>query len=94
MVYNALRLKYKDIYYHRGSRSECDFIVLEKGAVVRAIQVCMELNADNRAREFEGLVDALKTYGLDEGCIVTLSQEDAFQVERFKINVIPYHKWQ
>lgn len=93
MVYNALRLKYKDIYYHRGD-NECDFITLEKGSITQAIQVCMELNADNQSREFDGLIDALKTYKLNEGYIITLHQEDLFQIEEFKIKVIPYHKWQ
>lgn len=92
MVYSALRLKYKDIYYHRGN-NECDFIVFEKGSIVQAIQVCMELNADNQSREFDGLLDALKTYKLTEGYIITFNQEDVFQIEEFKIRVIPYHKW-
>ena len=89
MVYNTLRLRYKDIYYHRS-----DFITLEKGAITQAIQVCMELNADNQSREFDGLIDALKFYKLTEGYIITLNQEDVFQIENLKIKVIPYHKWQ
>lgn len=93
MVYNTLRLRYKDIYYHRGD-NECDFITLEKGSITQAVQVCMELNTDNQSREFDGLIDALKTYKLSEGYIITLNQEDVFQIEEFKIKVIPYHKWQ
>lgn len=93
MVYNTLRLRYKDIYYHRRD-NECDFITLEKSAITQAIQVCMELNADNQSREFDGLIDALKFYKLTEGYIITLNQEDVFQIENLKIKVIPYHKWQ
>ena len=93
MVYNTLRLRYKDIYYHRRD-NECDFITLDKGAITQAIQVCMELNADNQSREFDGLIDALKFYKLTEGYIITLNQEDVFQIENLKIKVIPYHKWQ
>ncbi len=93
MIYNTLRLRYKDIYYHRRD-NECDFITLEKGAITQAIQVCMELNADNQSREFDGLIDALKFYKLTEGYIITLNQEDVFQIENLKIKVIPYHKWQ
>lgn len=93
MVYNTLRLRYKDIYYHRRD-NECDFITLEKDAITQAIQVCMELNADNQSREFDGLIDALKFYKLTEGYIITLNQEDVFQIENLKIKVIPYHKWQ
>lgn len=91
MVYNTLRLRYKDIYYHKGN-NECDFITLEKGSITQAIQVCMELNADNQPREFNGLTDALKTYNLTEGYIITLNQKDVFQIEEFNIKVVPYHE--
>ena len=60
MVYNALRLKYKEIYYHKG-KGECDFITIEKGAITQAIQVCLKLDIDNQTREFNGLIDAMKT---------------------------------
>ncbi|MFR7875835.1 MAG: hypothetical protein ACLU4J_05210 [Butyricimonas paravirosa] len=46
LIYNALRLKYKEIYYL--GVEECDFVVVEKGTITQAIQVCLDLNADNR----------------------------------------------
>jgi uncharacterized protein len=88
MVYNALRFNCKEIYYHKGN-GECDFITIEKGAITNAIQVCLQLDADNRAREFNGLMDAMKTYNLDEGTIVTLNQKDSFQIENKTIHVVP-----
>ena len=87
MVYNALRLKYKEIYYHKG-KGECDFITIEKGAITQAIQVCLKLDIDNQTREFNGLIDAMKTYHLNEGYIVTLNQEDVFQIEDLTIKVV------
>ena len=92
MVYNALRLKFKEIYYHKGN-GECDFIVIEKGAIKQVIQVCFELNVDNRTREFNGFMDALKTYKWKEGDIMTCHQEDFFQVEDYVIKVIPSYKF-
>lgn len=92
IVYNTLRLRYKDIYYHKG-KNECDFITLEKGSITQAVQVCMELTADNQSREFAGLIDALNTYQLTEGYIITLHQEDVFQIGEYRIKVIPYYKW-
>lgn len=88
MVYNALRFNCKEIYYHKGN-GECDFITIEKGAITNAIQVCLQLDADNRAREFNGLMDAMKKYNLDEGTIVTLNQKDSFQIENKTIHVVP-----
>lgn len=92
IVYNALRLRYKEIYYHKGN-GECDFIIIEKGAIKQAIQVCFELNVDNRTREFNGLIDALKAYKLKEGYIITCHQEDFFQIEDYVIKVIPSYKF-
>lgn len=92
MVYNSLRSRYKEIYYHKG-KGECDFIVLDKGEISQAIQVCFYLNPDNRERELTGLVDALRKYNLTEGIIVTLSQEDFFEIDGFKIRVMPSFKY-
>lgn len=92
MVYNSLRSRYNEIYYHKGT-GECDFIVLDKGKISQAIQVCFHLNSDNRERELTGLVDALRKYHLSEGILVTLSQEDLFEVEGFRIQVVPSYKY-
>jgi len=92
MVYNSLRSQYKEIYYHKG-KGECDFLVLDKGEIAQAIQVCFHLNPDNRERELSGLVDALRKYNLTEGILVTLSQEDSFEVEGFNVRVIPSYKY-
>ncbi len=92
MVYNGLRSKFKEIYYHKGT-GECDFVILDKGSVFKAIQVCLQLDSDNREREFAGLIDALKTYHLSEGTIVTLSQEDTFEIDGFTIQLIPSFKF-
>lgn len=92
MVYSALRLRYKEIYYHKG-KGECDFLTLDKGTITKAIQVCLLLNTDNQTREFGGLLDALKSYELTEGTIVTLEQEDTFQIDGCTIHVVPYHQF-
>lgn len=88
MVYNHLRSKFKEIYYHKGT-GECDFIVFDKGSVFQAVQVCLHLDTDNREREFAGLIDALKTYYLSEGTIVTLAQDDIFEVDGLTIRLVP-----
>lgn len=92
MVFNTLRLRFKEIYYHKG-KGECDFIVVDKGAVVQAIQVCLELNVDNREREFNGLLDAMKACHLTEGFLVTLAQEDVFHIDGLTIKVVPAYSY-
>ena len=88
MVFNALRRQYKEIYYHK-IKSECDFLVMEKGSMLPPIQVCLNLNVDNQKREFDGLLEAMKQHNQKEGLIVTLSQKDDFEIDGLKIKVVP-----
>ena len=92
MVYNFLRMRNKEIYYHKGS-GECDFITIDKGSINQAIQVCLSLDADNRTREFNGLISAMKAYHLAEGTLVTLNQEDEFHIDGLTIRVVPACKF-
>ncbi|MGE9811648.1 ATP-binding protein, partial [Ferroplasma acidiphilum] len=58
-----------------------------------AIQVTYELNADNKNREIEGIMEAVKNFNLSGGLIITLDQEDNFEIENRKILVKPVWKW-
>lgn len=75
VIFIHLRKKYKDIYYFK-EEYECDFLVKEKGKIIQAIQVCTELNDENREREMSGLSEAIKKFGLKTGTIITLNQDD------------------
>ena len=46
-----------------------------------------------RKREVDGLMDAIETYNLQEGLILTESDEEEFTVKDKKINVLPVWKW-
>ena len=91
LVFLALRRRSKDIYYYSGS-GECDFILMGKGVITSAVQVCFELNSDNLQRETSGLIEAMKAFHLTEGTIVTLSQSDFFIQDGMTIKVIPFHE--
>lgn len=90
LVFLSLRRQTKDIYYFAG-KGECDFILLEKGCITKAIQVCYELNADNLDRELSGLFEAMKSFDLDHGTIVTFNQNDHFEQDGLKVDVVPSH---
>ncbi|MEW6328751.1 MAG: ATP-binding protein [Candidatus Micrarchaeota archaeon] len=87
-----LRRNGKETYYFRG-RGECDFIVREKNRIKEAIQVCYELNEDNREREIGGLFEALERFGLEKGLILTYDQEDELKEAGKRIKVQPVWKW-
>jgi predicted AAA+ superfamily ATPase len=92
LVFLTLRRKFKDIFYFSG-KGECDFIVLDKGIIVSAIQVCLHLESDNLQREISGLAEAMKVYKLEKGVIVTLSQNDYYTTEGMRITVLPFHEF-
>ncbi|HII82496.1 MAG TPA: ATP-binding protein [Ferroplasma sp.] len=91
-VFLSIRRTYKEIFYYKGN-NECDFIVKEKNNIKMAVQVTSELNVDNKKREIDGIIEAVKKFNLSTGLIITLDQEDAFEIENKKILVKPVWKW-
>jgi hypothetical protein len=88
LVFLHLRKKYKDIFYFK-ENYECDFVIRKKGKDIEAVQVCFELNADNKERELRGLEFAMNKLKIKKGTIVTFNQEDKIN----GIKVMPYWKW-
>ncbi|MBI2669013.1 ATP-binding protein [Candidatus Woesearchaeota archaeon] len=92
LVFINLRKKNEGIFYFQDG-NECDFLIREGVKIVKAIQVCYELNEDSKKREINGLVDALDKFKLKEGLILTYNQEDKFIIEDKIIKAIPVWKW-
>ena len=93
MVFIELKRRGKELYYYSDKR-ECDFVVKHiTSSIKEAIQVCYDLTRENREREVEGLVEALKKFKLKEGLILTYDQEDEFKIEEKKITIKPAWKW-
>ncbi|MBF0106303.1 MAG: ATP-binding protein [Deltaproteobacteria bacterium] len=86
-------LENHSLYYWDNYHKECDFVVMSKNKITKAIQVCWELNPHNEDREFAGLVEALKTFRLKSGTILTLSSEDTVQYQGHTIHIQPVWKW-
>lgn len=92
MVYLHLRRTYSTIYYF-AEKGECDFVVFEKGKIVKAVQVCYTIDDFNFEREYSGLVAALYYFKVNHGFIVTLNQEDIFEKDGLTIEMIPAYKY-
>ena len=92
LVFINLRKKNNDIFYFQGE-NECDFLIREGIKIVKAFQVCYEINEDSKDREIKGLAEALNKFKLKEGIILTYNQEDDFEAEGKKIKLIPVWKW-
>ena len=97
ITFIELKRRHKLIYYHRAER-ECDFIIQEDSKIIKAIQVCQTLtHPDTKQREIDGLIEALSTYSLKEGIILT-ENEQAEEIiikdnKKYKANIIPLWKW-
>jgi len=92
LVFINLRKKYKNIYYFQ-EKGECDFVIKKGTKITKAIQVCFDLNEDNKNREIRGLLEALEKFNIKEGVILTYKQEDQFNINNKKIKVLPVWKW-
>lgn len=92
LVFLDLKRRDLEIYFHK-DKKECDFLVLDRGKVVEAIQVTMTLTPENEERETAGLVEALERYKLKKGIIITQDQERKIKFENHIIDVVPAWKW-
>ncbi|MFO8001981.1 MAG: ATP-binding protein [Marinilabilia sp.] len=93
LVFIELKRRGYEIYYHH-SHHECDFIIRTGNKITEAIQVCWSLSdSSTNKREIDGLLDAMKCYGMNEGVIITEDEEDVFVKDHFKIVIKPAWKW-
>lgn len=93
-VYIELRRRNLELFYFSDS-SECDFVVRENGSIVQAYQVTVSLkDPKTRKREEEGLLAAMKAFGLREGTIITLDEsEEKTLPDGMVLHVMPFYRW-
>jgi len=89
LVYTELgKTTENNVYFYNQSK-ECDFILHDTNSP-KAIQVCYELNPENRAREVNGLLTAMKEFSIPKGFIITYDQEEKISESMM---VIPFWKF-
>ena len=93
VIYWHLRRENKEIYYFSENGKECDFIICENDNPKEIIQVCYELNAENRDRETAGLKAAMDFFKISNAKIITYNQDDAYIQDGKRISVIPVWKY-
>jgi len=93
LVFIELLRRGKTIFYHNKGQ-ECDFVLVEDKTVTDAIQVTYVMpNEKTRKREIDGLLDAMNTYNLQSGMIITDDTEEEIIENDKKITIIPAWKW-
>lgn len=74
-VFLELLRRGKEVYYYRGEK-ECDFVIVENGKVVEAIQVTDKINEQDKDREVGGLKEAINTFHLENAKIIVYDRDD------------------
>ena len=92
LVFIELKRRNKEVYYF-SDKGGCDFIIREGIKIKKAIQVCYELNDDNKEREINGVLEAMNKFKLKNGLILVYDQEDELKIKDKKIKIIPIWKW-
>ena len=91
LVFNELS-KNNDVFYY-SKENECDFLLVKNKTVNQAIQVCYDLDGNNKEREISGLSEAMEKFNLKEGLLLTNSQEEEIKTGKKKIRITPVWKW-
>ena len=90
LIFIELLRKKDKIYYFSGKKGvECDFVLPKD----MAIQATWELSEENKKREINGLIEAMKYFKLKKGVILTYNQESQLNENGVKIKVVPSWKW-
>ena len=90
-VYLELLRRGKEVYYHKGDK-ECDFVIVENGKVVEALQVTDKITTQGKDREIGGLKDAMNTYQLENAKIIVYDREDSL-AEGISVPVVSAWEW-
>jgi len=93
IVFIELKRRGYTLFYHSDKR-ECDFIVRQKNEITQAYQVTVSISdAKTRKREISGLQEAMSTYSLSEGYIITMDEKETIRMTEGIIHVIPAWEW-
>jgi len=92
IVYIELLRRGYEVYYYSGN-NECDFLIKKGLNIVKAIQVVDQLDKTNYEREYRGLQEAMQTYRIPQGILITNSTEVSVFPEHEGIEIISVWKW-
>lgn len=93
IVFLELLRRNKEVYYYSGKK-ECDFLIKEGTQITAAIQVAIRLYPENYEREYQGLEEAMTTYRLSSGLLLTDQVDENISLfQNEKIKVVPVWKW-
>jgi len=87
-VYLSLRRKTKNVWYYSEPSFECDFLYGSDNTPESAVQVCYELNEENRERELRGIVETCRKFNIENPQIVTFNQNDIISFDGMTVEAV------
>jgi len=87
LVYSELMKRNIKLYFYN-EKNECDFVFQDNDGY-KLIQVCFEINDNNRSREISGLITAMKKFKVNKGTVITYNQEKQLD----NISILPFWKY-
>jgi predicted AAA+ superfamily ATPase len=93
IVYLELFRRNDEAFYYQ-DKVQCDFLIRKKQTIIKAIQVTKSLN--NREiynREVNGLIDAMNTFHIKKGFILTDDEYDVIETDSVSIQILPVWYW-
>lgn len=87
-VFLNLLMRNERIFYFK-EEQECDFVIFDRNRCSMLVQVCETLTSENLKREVGGLTEAMEFFGIREGFILTLEQQDQLSIAAGTIHVMP-----
>ncbi|RKZ02320.1 ATP-binding protein [Candidatus Fermentibacteria bacterium] len=92
LIFLELKRRGQDIYFYR-EKGECDFVILDRSAVIHLIQVTFALDKHNRRREIAGIAEAMENLNCNRGTIITVNQDELIHHRGKEIKVVPAWRW-
>lgn len=87
-------LKPADRIFYFQESVECDFVIQRNEHIDELIQVTWDMSdGKTREREIKGILEASKATQCDKLTIVTIDEENSFEINGKTIHVIPAWKW-
>ena len=86
-IFMVLKRAGFEIYFHQNG-GECDFVLKQGAKISNCIQACYKLTKQNKNREIEGLLSAMKKFSIKSGYIVTTNHTEELVIENLKIHIL------
>ena len=85
-VYLGLKRAGLEVFYWK-NKKETDFLVRDGRKIDRLLNVCWDLNKENKDREISALIESMQEFKIDKGEIITVGYEDTITVETGTIEI-------